>query len=146
MPAQVVDRPIAGTLRCAACHAELLDRRFTCGCSCTVTVRRRDATPAEPAQRGLVFHLVWLVPGLLSFLWPVWLYQLDVNSPVAFACSLLLGPAVGHCCLAPFAGANDDPGSPHARALIAEIAGISMGFGAVGPLLFALFLRWAKIA
>jgi hypothetical protein len=142
----LVVRPLTGTLRCAACHDELDGARFACpGCrvvlhrdcraglkrcptyGCSVAPRGPTATSVETPQqqRALLFHLVWLVPGLLSLLWPVWFGLLGGRSHAALAFALVLGPAIGNGCLATYARATGDPGSPHVRAAVA--AGVGLG-------------------
>lgn len=147
MPMLLVVRPLTGTLRCAACHDELSEARFTCpGChvvlhrdcraglkrcptyGCAVAPRARFAAQVETApqqERGLLFHLVWLVPGLLSFLWPLWFSALGADSHAALVFALVLGPAIGNGALATYARASGDPGSPHLRAALA--AGVGLG-------------------
>lgn len=158
-------------LRCASCHGDLAARHYTCsGCGvslhhdcrlglercttigCGVRVgprpdQSRQGTaqvvpPSLPPQRrGVLFHLVWLVPGLLSFVWPVWGWLLGDN-PLALIFGVLLGPMIGHGCLAMYARANDDPGSPHVRAFIAEAVGFTASWVALS-VGFVAFVLWA---
>lgn len=163
MPMLLVVRPLTGTLRCAACHDELSEARFTCpACrvvlhrdcraglkrcptyGCSVAPRARAATQVTTAQRqerGLLFHLVWLVPGLLSFLWPVWFGVLGAGSHVALAFALVLGPAIGNGCLATYARASGDPGSPHVRAALAAGGGLGASLPAIVLWIVAMLVK-----
>lgn len=159
----VVVRPRTESLRCAACHDDLTGRRFTCpGCGvvlhrdcrlelkrcptlgCTVGARRSDPAPVaapSPRERGVLFHLVWLVPGLLSFLWPVWFGLLGAGNPAALVLAVSVGPLIGHGCFAHCARATGDPGSPHGRAAIAELVGFAASIPAGALWMVSLFAR-----
>lgn len=155
MPTLVVVRPLTDALRCAACHDDLGERRVTCrGCravlhrDCRADLARcptygcagslekgraaKDAAALQQRERGALFHLVWLIPGLLSFLWPLWVALLDAETPAAIIAALVVGPVIGHAVVAPIARANDDPGSPHVRAMLAEMVGFGLSLPVIG--------------